>query len=694
MATVTMPDGTVVELPDNPSPQQLEQMEELQRTFATQAVNAPPAPAPAPAQAPPVTATGLRKAALGGTGATGLGGLPQGLLGIPAMLGAIGAYPVRKLSEKLHSPEERAKPNYVPPGRMEQWIMDKIVDPMVGAPAALHNVGYKPQNEGEKWTKSISEGVGGSALGPGGALKNAVIGAMSGAGAETGERVVGGPAGRVIGGVMGGGLGAVPGVFAGNAQSLARRAMAGTSDDDVINALQNMQYAKDAGVKLTFGQALGKDTNVDALESALANSEVGRGVQSILRSQPVATANAARKEIGKLPGAILPETSAALLAQQGATKTIAEAKKALSAKVGAMVPTRGNMTQAEVLDMRGLVESMAAKYPKGTASGDALREISTRLINKETGKPYTNIEELDNIFKDIASGVKNPALGAKAVDAHGQGLVTNAITDLRAMIGSRFPRFAQSKRLYAEGKDTIINPLKEGVIGQIAKKNGFQEGNATLGDVAKAVFAKGTNPDSRSSDILTMQHELTKAGASDAFLTPAKTYLSNILAKATTLESSGASAGTAGAIKNALAGDVMQKTGLRDILVGMARAQKQPDNAIYPGFERVVDVIQRAAKRPQRVMGMNEHEIAGDSARNAMSNALRVFSFMPVEKVAGNVERVYSQQAMRALDRMVTSPEGVKELQRIAKIPPGSKTLETAVATMLATYAGADTKTP
>lgn len=690
MATVTMPDGAVVDLPDNPSPQQLAQMEELQRTFASRTVNAPPAPTPpAPAKAP-VTTEGLRKAAIGGTGTTGLGGLAQGLLGLPALISAGAAYPVQKLSEKIHSPEEQAKPGYTPPGAMEKWLMEKVVNPMVGAPKNLNNVGYTPRNDAEKWTKSVTEGIGAAAAGPGGALKKAVIGAMSGAGAETGERVVGGVGGRVIGGVLGGGLGSIPGVFAGNAQSLARRAMTDVKDDDIVTALQNMQYAKDAGIRVTLGQAMGKPTNVDALESALANSEVGRGVQSILRSQPIATANATRAQIAKLPGEILPETSAALLAQKGATSAISEAKKALSAKVGAVVPTRGNMTQAEVHDMRGMVESMASQYPKGTSTGDALRELSAKLINKETGKPYQNIEQLDNILKDVASGVKNPALGAKAVDAHGQGLITNAITDIRAMMGARYPNFAKSKAMYAEGKDTIINPLKEGVIGQIAKRNGFQEGNTTVGDVAKVIFSKGTNPDAKTSDILTMQSELTKAGASEAFLTPAKTYLSNLLAKATSIDSGGATSGTAGAIKNAMQGDVMQKTGLRDILVGMARAQKKPDDSIYPGFERVLDIVTKAAKRPQRVMGMNEHEIAGDSARNALSNALRVFSFMPVEKVAGNVERVYSQQAMRALDRMVSSPEGVKELQRIAKIPPGSKEAEIAVATMLATYAGTD----
>jgi hypothetical protein len=692
MAAVTMPDGTVVQLPDTPTPEELAQIGEIQSMHAARNVNAAPAAKPAPARIEP--SSNLVKAGIGGRdagGAVALGGLPQGLLALPAMIAGASGWVGNKLSSFTHSPEEKAKPGYVPEGKAERWIRENIFGPLSDAPSNLHNVGYTPKTEGEKWTKSVSEGVGG-AVAPGGLLKNAVIGAMSGAGAEAGERIIGGPAGRILGGVAGGGLGAVPGVFAGNVPSLARRAMAGVNEEDVISALQNMQYAKDAGLKLTFGQALGKASNVDALESALANSEVGKNVQSILRAQPVQAANATRGQIRSLPGEILPETSAALLAQQGATSAISGAKKALSAKVGALTPTRGNMTQSEVNDMRGMVESMATQYPKGTSTGDALRELSAKLINKETGKPYQNIEQLDNILKDVASGVKNPALGAKAVDAHGQGLITNAITDIRAMIGSRYPNFAKSKALYAEGKDTVINPLKEGVIGQIAKRNGFQEGNATLGDVAKVVFSKGTNPDARSSDILTMQNELTKAGASEAFLTPAKTYLSNLLAKAVTLDSSGAAEGTAGAIKNAIQGDVMQKAGLRDILVGMARAQKQPDNAIYPGFERVMDVITRAAKRPQKVMGMNEHEIRGDTARNAMSNALRVFSFMPVEKVAGNVERVYSQQAMSALDRMVSSPSGVKELQRIAKLPAGSKEAEIAVATMLSTYAGADTE--
>lgn len=667
MPIVVMPNGKYVDMPDKPSSEDIAFMDEEEAKSPAAYKNFV---ANNPVPAPKERTTWEQVKDMGKVAG---GALAQGAASTFGLLGDLAA----------------AAGAGMDPGRYP----DKTVDFINSMPAskAVEHAGkqyaQQPQNDPEKYIQSAYQGMGSAAVGPGGLIKNAVIGAMSGLGSEVGERTIGGPGGRVAGGLLGGGLAAVPSAFMGNAPSLARRAMHGVSDANIEAAIRSIDQGNSIGIPQTLGQALGKPTNLDALESALANSEQGLGVQRILREQPIAAANAVRGEIKKLPGDIVGDLKSAEIGQRGATAVIAKAKEDLSAKVKAITPTQSNMAQKDVADMMGMVNSLATKYPPGTATGDSLRELSGRLINTATGKPHVNIEILDNVFKDAASGLRQPALGAKPVDAHGQKLLSNAISDMRAMIGAKYPNFSKAKQLYADGMDTVINPLKEGVIGQIAKKNGFQEGTTTVGDVLKTVFSKGTNPDAKVSDILTAQKELTAAGQSEAFLTPAKSYLSNLLAKAVSMDSGGAGPNTAKAIKDSLQGDIMLKTGLRDTLVGMARAQKLPDDTIYPGFEKVMEVVTNAAKRPQKVMGMNPNELRGDASRNLLANAVRVFSFMPVEKVAGTTERLYSQQAMSALDKMVTTKEGIRELQRIAKLPPGSKAAQTAVATLLATHA-------
>lgn len=671
MPIVTMPDGTEVEMPDNPNPEQIAQLRAIHQQFQAQKPPAPKEPTPA---------------TFGGVAETSGGGFLKGVTGAANF----GGKAVMALSNPMAFATQMMQPR-------ENNVLNTAED-------YLRDNLRKPENAPEKYGQSIGEGVGASLIGPGGWARNAIIGAMAGTGAEVGERVIGGNAGRAVGGILGGTTAALPAVFSGNTQSLARRALKDVSDSDITAALAARLAARESGMDLTLGQALGKPTNVDALEGALANAEVGRGTQSILRSQPEQVANATRESILKLPGQIVPENTSNAMVQTGATKVLKGESADLSAKVAAVRPTEGNMAQREVVDMMGRIEAAATRYPPGTSTGDSLRALSASLINQKTGKPYTNITEIDNILKDAASGLKAPSLAAKPVDKHGQKLIQDQISDIRAMIGVRFPNFAKSNEIYQRGQDTIIKPLKESVIGQLARRNGFQEGEFVAGDLMKTVLSKGTNPDAVRSDILTMQKWFTKHGQSDAFITPVKSYLSNLLMKAVKLESSGPAAGavapkagTASSIKSALQEDVLLRTGLKDMLVGMARAQKLPDDAIHPGFMRVMDVVTRAAKRPGRVMGMNEPEIRGDGARNALSNALRVFSFMPVEKVAGNMERVYSNAAMRALDRMVTTDKGIKELQRLARIPAGSKEAELAVATMLATAANADAepvKTP
>ena len=72
------------------------------------------------------------------------------------------------------------------------------------------------------------------------------------------------------------------------------------------------------------------------------------------------------------------------------------------------------------------------------------------------------------------------------------------------------------------------------------------------------------------------------------------------------------------------------------------------------------------------------------------SNTARVASFMPAEKLARNIERRYEAKAMTGLDRMLTTPEGVAELQKLAKLPIMSKQAQGIVQGMIGGFNAVD----
>lgn len=678
MPVVQMPDGTFVDLPDNPTPEQAQQLQSLLQ--------------PAPVQQPTPPQAGLPSGAgILNMMKQGGAGLIEGLTSLPRLLAEGGA-----AFQSTQSAFGSRRKN----------------DDFNAMSRDLKKALPEPKTDAEKYTRSVGEGVGGMAMGAGGLMQKLGLGVLSGVGAEVGERVGGAP-GRAVGGAVGAvGPGVVGGVFRGNTADLAKKGIEGISDQELAQAITKMRNAELAGTKLTLGQALGRPTNIDSLEEALANSDLGPRVQKILNQQPEQLAGMGKAAVDKLPGEVVQPNNAANAMQDAATAAVDAAKKYRTARVERFYEDGGEIPADMIPAWQKIIREKAAKNPN-TALGDALNTLADRLVVKgakrtpegingapivnaqgkpitlQNDTPITDLKQFNEVLKNVYRDIKAPGLNKAPIDARTDGELRRTLDSLRDDLGVLFPKYKAGNELYRNLSETVVDPLKKSTTGQIAGRTGAVDDRAAARTLADSIFKQGTTPGGKSN-ILSTERDMRIAGKQQEFLAAAKSHLVRQMAELSAIGPGGGTTPDLARNVTKLYGNQVQKQGLDDTLVAIARAQGLRDTDLLPGFRNFLQIAAAQAKRPNRIQGMNPNEIASEASENLPATFARVFSFMPAEKMARKIDRGYQERAYTALDEMLTTPEGVKKLQELAKLPVMSQKAKAIVNGFLGGMQGTD----
>lgn len=296
MPIVRMPTGELVNMPDNPTPQQLQA---LQRVTAK-------------AAEPPGIGEALKQfghEAWDWTKNLGTAAY-KGLADLPA--GAADAFAGSYDAQDAIGAAMGVKPRELHPGAVT---------------AALNDTGYKPKTKAQEVGQNIVRAAAGAALAPGnltsaagnttkaiaGALvkqaaKAGAVGAASGAAAETAGLATDNPYARLAAGTLGGiAAGTVQGIAASrNAGHLARRALKDVDPRHLKTAQDNMRLAEAEGVPVNLSQAMPEASNIDSIVETLANNSFGQNVTRQLRNQPRDISMRLEQEFAGLPGEIAP----------------------------------------------------------------------------------------------------------------------------------------------------------------------------------------------------------------------------------------------------------------------------------------------------------------------------------------------------------------------------------------------------
>ena len=673
MPVVKMPDGQLVEMPDNPT---------LEQQAALRAILAKGATAPAVA-APKQESSGL------GETARVIGkSIYGGLTSLPRFIMQAGDW----LEEKMPTPGWTKIPI---PGYGKIAEADKAIREAV-----------EPKTKSGKVIGNIGETTVGAIASPGGLaapIKSAIIGASSGAGSEAAAAAFGNNAvTRVLGGVAGGLTGGLVTAAKTNRGTLAREALSDARLEDLAVAVERMKAARDAGIPINLSQAMPRGSNIDAYVDALANSKHGRNVTEQLRKQPQQIAFGVEEQMANLPGQIRMPQVLANNAQEAATAAIDTAKR-----------TRTNAWQKAYDD--GLLQSGQLTVPETAVSAayQKLTDLANSVPNTSKAKMLMDLRErlvtpdgfiteplqLNEILKDAAGRLKPVNLATSGLDAGVAKWVGKQVSALRDDFGAAFEPIQKANAVY-QAATPAVDALKKSVVGRVAGRSGAQDTLEAPQSRLFSVFDKGTVPGATSSEILTLEKAFRNAGQPEVYQDAAKSWLAGKVSTALKSTDNRMPENIGERLRVAF-GDPRQldqtSKGFEDVLAGLARSQGVPEAQYVKGFKNFMEIVSDAARRPGSVRGVTPGEVKEMASEGVFKRLGQVSVMTPIRQPALKWASVLEADALSTMDKLLTTPEGVATLVKLGKQPPKSHAAVTTMATFLGTNAatqGGETNPP
>lgn len=680
MPVVKMPDGQLVDMPDNPTPQQQAAL----RAILSKGATAPVVPAKEESSGLGEAARVVGKSVYGG------------LTSLPRFVTQAGDW----LEEKMPTPDW-AKISI--PGYEQITAVDKSIRQAV-----------EPETKAGKVVGNIGEAAVGAIASPGGLaapIRSAIIGGSSGAGSEAAAAAFGDNAlTRVAGGLAGGLTGGLVTAAKTNRGTLAREALADARPEDLAVAVERMKVARDAGIPINLSQAMPRGSNIDAYVDALANSKHGRTVTEQLRKQPQQIAFGAEEQMANLPGQIRMPQVLANNAQEAAEASIRQGMDQATKAWQKFAPQGAAIPEGVVANFDEQLKAMAAKYPntaqadlindvrsalktgQQTTGGSPLLDAAGNLINPPTKGPayLTDALQVKGAIDDVLQN-----FGARKLNTPGlQGKELRRAQEVRGMfrdmIDLEVPQLAQANKAYEAVMSGVVDPLKKSVVGRVAGRAGTNAAQEAPQARLFSVFDKGTVPGATSSEILTMEKAFRNAGQPEVFQDAAKSWLAGKVSTALKSTDNRMPDNLGERLRVAF-GDPRQldqtSKGFEDVLAGLARSQGVPEAQYVKGFKHFMEIVSDAARRPGSVRGVTPGEVKEMASEGVFKRLGQVSVMTPIRQPALKWASFLEADALSTMDKLLTTPEGVATLVKLGKQPPYSHAAVSTMATFLGTNA-------
>ena len=426
-----------------------------------------------------------------------------------------------------------------------------------------------------------------------------------------------------------------------------------------------------------------------AVSNALAGYEArkaqltGKGVVVGEDGKPLAQAP---KFPEPTPPTLPPEPELSKTAE-GAGRGLAAAQRGMQLANGQMAATKGVPAERVEAVIADLLQKAEAAGPK-TTKARVLRQLAQGLRGSD-GAPITDGNTLNEVLKNAAGLAKPATLASRGLDAAASGYLQKQVAGARDSFGEALRPFKEANSAFRAYTESVVEPLKKSVIGDIAGRAGAQpDRQAVVGHLTK-VFDQGTMPGSARSEILTLQKQLQRTDP-EAYTDAAKTWLSGKITQAAAPADNRFPEDFAKKLVQAFGSETATVTekskGLQDVLVGMARAKELPDDT-FLGLPKLMQYIAAASRRPSGFSGASAADfdrIAGSTIANTLARGSVFNPFRPALVMADNLLR---GDAHQFVDKLITTPEGVEVLRALAKSSPHSRKAQAALATFAATIA-------
>jgi hypothetical protein len=472
---------------------------------------------------------------------------------------------------------------------------------------------------------------------------------------------------------------------------------------------QNIDLAQ--ALKATSGYA----GNVESIRNFLANRSQGNKVQATLREQPEMFAREAELTArDSLPGRNLGQDQNANFVQETASKALDAAKRARSDEVRGLYAKAGMISGEQKAALIKLVQDDISKpgmtdvvkargeefIRKLTGGGDGLdakiaearklledavtpkeriaaRVQLAKLNAEQAGKAEGPISALDvDTGLNKLAGKFEAGVPLKVSDPKGTGQVKGLAGQVNKAFQEMSPEIKAAEQRYAYLTERDVAPLKKGPIGTLNQPAGANPETAAMTSKFQGLMDQGTETmtDVKVSRIGTAAKELAKVDPT-AFEGAFKGWFAQKIdaAKTPGVGNSPLPTVDAGKLWDSVFGNSQRWQGVQDATAAIAKVRGEKPEDVIRGLANLRQLTAAVRNRPDKIGGISPTDLATMGGNSAVADAARVFSYLPAGKFAQRLEQATLNKTLSQLDTILTSPEGVKMLIKLGKVPVMSR---------------------
>lgn len=644
-----MPDGALVEMPDQLTAEQASALQAL-----------------LPKKPAGVAEDILTKAVPGGLVRGLLAGADMGTAGVKALGTPPAVYP-------RGIPGGELGVGKVDPGA--GGYLSRVELPSITAERS----GFVPRAEtgpGRYAEEAIAGGTGAMTF-PGSIIPKLAAGVGGGVGGEFASNMLEEkPWARVVGALLGGPLGymglqggkllnslLVPGGRSTQTPSVMADVAKGTTPAEWDKMIATREAGKDLEVPIVGFQGLDRPSPLHTLQEKVTG-QAPKLTAELAKQNP-----AAQKAANKFLGTLAPEMEPSAVATRAQGAAEGAIQKSIHFVTAATAPDYTiEVLKAPSQYVRAAAQNMVATTNESPAAREFLRkEVFAKLGATKEGYSVPEMKNTLNEAKKSLDELGKPGIASRGVDNHSAGLIRGALNDLETLVSAASANRPQGNAIMREMYERIVNPMQASLTGKIAGIEGVIDSKVPP---TTRILGELNAPTVRAESIRKLASDMARGGDAQAFPALVRGTWEQNLEKAFA-GAEGSPANAPAKFAAALRGTAEQtakRENFRATVAEVARANGLTGRAIdesVVGAEKLMTVMEAAGRgkggmgaTPGTAGGTVENIVLRGGPGAASGAQLRVF---------GPISDFLNRKAYKEIAEYLSSPTGLEHLRELAK---------------------------
>lgn len=481
---------------------------------------------------------------------------------------------------------------------------------------------------------------------------------------------------RMLGGIFGGGIPAAVSAYKTAPAAAVREALGpDVTPADVAAAQARQDAAAAQGVPLLGTESFDRG---HALTSAVAASPTGGPtIASFTAKRPAQVAQAVNKTIIAPMGAIDDPRAAAAAAQGAATDAISTVEKARTAATKPLY-TQAKTDVVDPAEIKALADSMNA-----AADGmEPQRAAVLRGLAQDLANTPNTADAISGLAARARDQIDTPAIGASSADRVAKGVLGPHIAAIENLAQTASPSLQAADTAYRNFTKAQVEPLTSGPVGVIAGRAGFDAGSPSA--VPRVVNAAVADADTLRPENIRDTYTALNAQNPAAFPGVARTWIQGKLEDAIGSLRSGPNPTAGAKFSTAVAGTDRQQENFNEVLRGVAQAAGVDPDAYVAGANKLLQTLDLTGRTPG--VGSptaTRQQLAETLGTSSLASAARAISTQPLGWLGSALERWKLAGNYSRLADVLTAPDSVQQIAKMAKLDPKGLTAQFTAATML-----------